>query len=37
MSDKICGDKLCSEIESGSMKSFTSSIANLQPPLKQIS
>ena len=32
MSDKVCGDKLCSEMPS----TFTSSIAYFPPPLKQI-
>jgi carboxymethylenebutenolidase len=37
MSDKICGDKLCSEIESNTEHSTFSPIAYLPPPLKQIS
>jgi len=36
MSNKICGDKLCNELESNTM-SITSSIAYFPPPLKQIS
>ena len=37
MSDKVCGDKLCSEIKSVSENSAFSSIAYFPPPLVQIS
>ncbi|MGY5143831.1 MAG: dienelactone hydrolase family protein [Candidatus Nitrosopumilus sp. bin_32a] len=37
MSDKVCGDKLCSEINSTSENSIFSSIVYFPPPLIQIS
>ncbi|QLH06393.1 dienelactone hydrolase family protein [Nitrosopumilus ureiphilus] len=37
MSDKVCGDKLCSELESYNVKFTPPSIAYFPPPLKQIS
>ena len=37
MSDKVCGDKLCSEIESDYVDISSSTIAYFPPPLKQIS
>jgi len=37
MSDKVCGDKLCSEIKSDPENSTLSSIAYFPPPLIQIS
>ncbi len=37
MSDKVCGDKLCSEIKSDPENSTFSSIAYFPPPLIQIS
>lgn len=37
MSDKVCGDKLCSEIESNLEHSTFAPIAYFPPPLKQIS
>ena len=37
VSDTLCGDKLCSEIDSDYVKVLPSSIAYSSPPLKQIS
>ncbi len=37
MSDKICDDKLCSELELKTVQLIISSIAYFPPPLKQIS
>ena len=37
MSDKVCGDKLCSEIDSDYVEVSPLSIAYFSPPLKQIS
>ena len=37
MSNKVCGDTLCSEVESHPMTSAPSSIAYFPPSLKQIS
>jgi len=37
MSDKVCGDKLCSEVNSPNETVAPSSIAYFPPPLKQIS
>ena len=37
ISDRICGGKLCDELESNIVLSISSSIAYFPPPLKQIS